>query len=150
MTHEQETKIRNELLVEHQNLLAKVKRWRSETIIYRWLNISLFMACKFVVPTGALIISINMISMVLKQAFIDDFSSAVIAIVVTFLASLEAMLNPGAKKRLAFNLYNELNSIENRLNLAKITKDNAELERALTMADEEIKTRMNHYSENGY
>ncbi len=118
--------------------------------MYRWLNIFLFMSCKIFVPTGALVIAVNMISIVLDEALIDSLVSAVIAVVVTFLASLEAMLNPGAKKRLAFTLYNELNSIENRLNITKVSSGNKELEKALIWADEETKRLLNHYADNGY
>ena len=142
--------IRNALLLEHEKLLKKLRTWRSETVAYRWLNISFFMACKIFVPTTALIIAINMISIVLDRPLISTFASAILAAIVTFLASLEAMLNPGAKKRLAFTLYNELNSIENKLNIAKVCSDNEELQGKLIWADEEIKRLLNHYSENGY
>lgn len=150
MEIDNEAHIRNSLLQEHEKLLKKLGKWRSETVMYRWLNIFFFMICKIFVPTGALIIAVNMISIVLDKALIDSFASAVIAVAVTFLASLEAMLNPGAKKRLAFTLYNELNSIENILNIRKISRDNAELEKALLWADGEIKRLLNHYSDSGY
>ena len=144
------TEIRNELLLEHAKLLRKLAKWRSETIAYRWLNIFFFMICKIFVPTGALIVAANMVSIVLDKPLIGSFPSAAIAIAVTFLASLEAMFNPSAKKRLAFTLYNELNSIENKLNISKISSDNDELQKKLIWADEEIKRLLNHYSENGY
>ncbi len=145
-----DSQIRNGLLEEHSKLIKKISKWRSETVMYRWLNIFLFMSCKIFVPTGALVIAVNMISIVLDEALIDSLVSAVIAVVVTFLASLEAMLNPGAKKRLAFTLYNELNSIENRLNITKVSSGNKELEKALIWADEETKRLLNHYADNGY
>lgn len=145
-----DSQIRNGLLEEHSKLIKKISKWRSETVMYRWLNIFFFMSCKIFVPTGALVIAVNMISIVLDEALIDSLVSAVIAVVVTFLASLEAMLNPGAKKRLAFTLYNELNSIENRLNITKVSSGNKELEKALLWADEETKRLLNHYADNGY
>ena len=141
---------RNALLVEHGKILKKLGKWRTETIAYRWLNIFFFMLCKVLVPTGALIVAVNMISIVLDKPLINNFGSSVIAIVVTFLASLEAMLNPGGKKRLAFVLYNELNSIENKLNISKISGGNEELREALIWADGEIKRLLNHYADNGY
>ncbi len=59
--------IRNGLLEEHSKLLKKISKWRSETVMYRWLNIFLFMSCKIFVPTGALVIAVNMISIVLER-----------------------------------------------------------------------------------
>jgi hypothetical protein len=144
------TDIRNELLLEHEKLLKKIAQWRLATVWYRWLNICVFMTCKLFVPTAALVVAVNMISIVLDKQLIDSFTSSVIAIIVTFLASLEAMLNPGAKKRLAFTLYNELNSIENKLNIARISNNNESLREKLIWADDEIKRLLNHYSENGY
>lgn len=108
------------------------------------------MTCKLFIPTAALVVAVNMVSIVLDKQLIGSYASSVIAIVVTFLASVEATLNPGAKKRLAFTLYNELNSIENKLNIARISENNEDLEAKLIWADEEIKRLLNHYSENGY
>jgi hypothetical protein len=138
------------LLLEHEKLLKKIAKWQKATVAYRWANIFLFIACKILVPTGALIIAANMVSIVLAKPLINDWWSAGIAIFVTFLASLEAVLNPGAKKRLAFTLNNELSSIENKLNIAKLTTDRDELTKRLIWADEEIKRLLNNYSENGY
>lgn len=139
-----------ELLLEHGKLLKKIDKWRSATVWYRWLNIFVFMTCKLFVPTAALVVAVNMVSIVLDKQLINSFTSSLIAIAVTFLASVEAMLNPGAKKRLAFTLYNELNSIENKLNIAKISDNNEIFREKLIWADEEIKRLLNHYSENGY
>jgi hypothetical protein len=142
--------IRKALLLEHEKLLKKVTKWRLATVWYRWMNILIFMNCKLIVPTGALIVAVNMISIVLDKPLISSFNSSVIAIIVTFLASIEAMLNPGAKKRLAFTLYNELNSIENKLNIAKLSSENDTLQNKLVWADDEIKKLVNHYADNGY
>jgi hypothetical protein len=144
------TETRNALMLEHERLLNKLAKWRSETIAYRFLNVFLFMACKILVPTGALIVAVNMVSVVLDKPIISSFASAILAVAVTFLASLEAMLNPGAKKRLAFTLYNELGLIEDKLNIAKISNDNDELKKKMVWAGEEIKRLLNHYAENGY
>ena len=141
---------RNGLLREYEKLLKKLATWRLNTILYRWMNIFMFLICKLLVPTGALIIAINMISIVWDKPLINSFYSSIIAIIVTFLASLEAMLNPGAKKRLAFTLHNELSSIENKLNIAKLSSDDAKLRAKLIWADEEIKRLLNHYADNGY
>lgn len=141
---------REALLVEHQKLLCRIQRWRAATRNYRWANIILFMLCKLVVPTGALIVAMDMIAIVMGRPFLDSIVSAIIAIFVTFLASLEAMLNPGAKKRLAFNLNNELSSIEYNLCMAKIDSPNDALTEAMARADAELKKLLNHYSENGY
>jgi hypothetical protein len=141
---------RNGLLHEYEKLLKKLATWRLNTILYRWMNIFMFLICKLLVPTGALIIAINMISIVWDKPLINSFYSSIIAIIVTFLASLEAMLNPGAKKRLAFTLHNELSSIENKLNIAKLSSDDAKLRAKLIWADEEIKRLLNHYADNGY
>jgi len=108
------------------------------------------MACKILVPTGALVIAVNMISIVLNKPLINSFASSIIAIAVTFLASLEAMLNPAGKKRLAFTLYNELNSIENKLNISRISCNKDEFREKLIWADGEIKRLLNHYADNGY
>lgn len=150
MKGDEGVEVREALILEHDKLLKKLSSWRKETLLYRWLNIIYFLACKLLIPTGALIVAINMISIVLDKALIGNFASAVLATIVTFLASLEAMLNPGAKKRLAFTLYNELGSIENKLNIAKISSSNEELEKKLLWADEEFKTLLNHYADNGY
>ncbi|MDR3410743.1 MAG: hypothetical protein P4L87_07340 [Formivibrio sp.] len=150
MKPEDETAVHAGLLVEHEKLLRRLALWRSETTMYRWLNIFFFMSCKIIVPTGALVVAINMISIVMSKPLLSDTTSAVIAIVVTFLASLEAMLNPGAKKRLAFTLNNELSSIEYKLNLAKVSNSNEGLEKTLSWADGELKRLLNNYSENGY
>lgn len=91
-----------------------------------------------------------MVSEVLNRPLIASKTSAAIAIGVTFLASLEAMLNPSAKKRLAFTLNNELNSLENKLNITRFGSTDEELEKALLSADVEIKRLLNHYAENGY
>jgi hypothetical protein len=145
-----EEAVRAGLLAEHEKLMKRLAKWRSETTMYRWLNIFFFMSCKIVVPTGALMVAVNMISIVMSKPLFSDTASAAIAIVVTFLASLEAMLNPGSKKRLAFTLNNELSSIEYKLSLAKICDDNPALENSLNWADGEVKRLLNHYSENGY
>jgi hypothetical protein len=150
MKADNDIEIRKALLSEHQKLLKKIATWRSETVAYRWLNIFFFMMCKILVPTGALIVAVNMISLVLDKPIISNFYSAVLAVFVTFLASLEAMLNPGAKKRLAFTLYNELNSIENKLNIAQISSNNDDLQKQLMWVDEEVKRLLNHYADNGY
>ena len=141
---------RNALVLEQEKLLKTIAKWRSETTAYRWLNIVFFMACKTLVPTGALVVAVNMISIVLDKPIIDSFSSSIIAIAVTFLASLEAMLNPGAKKRLAFVLNNELAAIATNLNLAKLSSNNEELRKKLDWANGEIKRLLNHYADNGY
>jgi len=60
------------------------------------------------------------------------------------------MLNPGAKKRLAFTLHNELDSLENRMNMARISNNVDDIKVALVEADNEIKKLLNHYSDNGY
>ncbi len=145
-----EAEVRAALLGELDRLLKKVAKWQKETTLYRLLNIVYFLLCKLLVPTGALIVAVNMVSVVVDKPLMSSIASAAIAITVTFLASLEAMLNPGAKKRLAFTLNNELNSIENKLNIAKISSDNEELKQTLIWADGEIKRLLNHYSENGY
>ena len=150
MENDDETNIRKGLLEEHDKIQQKISQWRSETVRYRWLNILLFMGCKIIVPVGALIVAINMIAIVLDKPLIDSYASAVIAVVVTLFASMEAMLNPGAKKRLAFTLYNELGSIENRLNISRISDNNKTLRKNLIDADAEFKQLLNHYSENGY
>jgi hypothetical protein len=147
---DERAEVREALILEHNKLLKKLNSWRKETLMYRWLNIIYFLACKLLIPTGALIVAINMISIVLEKALIGNFASAILATIVTFLASLEAMLNPGAKKRLAFTLYNELGSIENKLNIAKISSSNEELEKKLLWADDEFKRLLNHYADNGY
>lgn len=144
-----QTDIRDGLLVEHGKLLARIERWRSATLTYRWANVVLFMICKLVVPTGALIVAMDMVAILMKQAFLDTKISATIAIIVTFFASLEAMLNPGAKKRLAFTLNNELCSLEYKLSLASIGTDE-ELSDAMNTANSDIKRLLNHYSDNGY
>ena len=138
------------LLLEHEKLLRKISSWRAETIKYRWMNIVLFMLAKVIVPIGAMTIAMNMIGIVLGAEFLSAGISAVIAVIVTFLASLEAMLNPGAKKRLAFTLHNELDSLENRVNMARISNDVEEIKNALVQADSEMKGLLNHYSQNGY
>lgn len=140
----------SQLLLEHQKLLERIAKWRLATSVYRWGNVCLFMICKLFVPTAALVVAVNMISIVLDKQIIDSFTSSVIAVVVTFLASVEAMLNPAAKKRLAFTLNNELNSIENKLNIAKISGDDEKLQEKLIWADDEIRRLLNHYSDNGY
>lgn len=140
----------SELLAEHEKLLTKLRRWRSATVKYRWLNIFLFMSAKLIVPFGTLIVAINMISIAKGTALLSSDISAGIAVIVTLFASLEVMLNPGAKKRLAFTLYNELDSLENRMNLARISFDAVEIKEALVDADNEMKKLLNHYSENGY
>jgi hypothetical protein len=145
-----DSEIRQQLLIEHAKLLKRIQNWRSETMIYRWLNILLFMSCKIVVPVGALIVAIDMISIVMKKNMFSDVTTAVIATTVTVLASLEAMLNPGSKKRLAFTLNNELSSLESKLNLAKISATNNELAGKIVSAEDELKRLLNHYSENGY
>jgi hypothetical protein len=142
--------VRSALLVEHENLLSRICKWRSATRTYRWFNVTLFMMCKLIVPTGALIIAIDMVAIVVSEPFLPPTASAVIAIVVTFLASLEAMLNPGAKKRLAFTLNNELTSIEYRLRVAAISENNGELSETMARTEGELKKLLNHYSENGY
>src|SRR4051812_32962507 len=114
-----ESDVRHALLGEYDKLLQRIASWRTETTTYRWFNIVLFMSCKLVVPTGALIIAIDMIAIVVGEPFLNPTVSAVIAVIVTFLASLEAMLNPGSKKRLAFTLNNELGAIEYKLRLAR-------------------------------
>ncbi|UYO49903.1 hypothetical protein KQX64_04670 [Rhodopseudomonas palustris] len=144
------SEIRSALLVEHDKLLKRLGKWRAETTAYRWLNILLFMSCKTLVPTGALIVAANMISTVLDKPLFSNLISAALATFITFLASIEAMLNPGAKKRLAFNLNNELSSIENKLNIAKISSDNDDLQKKLIWADDEVKRLLNYYSDNGY
>jgi len=142
--------IRSALICEHERLLKRVAAWRTETATYRWLNIVFFMLCKLVVPTGALIVAIDMIGIVVGEPFLKPTAAAVIAVIVTFLASLEAMLNPGAKKRLAFCLNNELASIEYKLCLARISDTDEELQKSLSWANDELKRLLNHYSENGY
>src|SRR4051812_10275538 len=139
--------IRGELLAEHDNIVKRIAAWRKETTTYRWLNIVFFMACKLVVPTGAFIIAIDMIGFGMSQPFLKPTLSAAIAVVVTFLASLEAMLNPGAKKRLAFCLNNELGAIEYKLRLVRISGTDAELKKSLLWANDELKRLLNHYSE---
>lgn len=138
------------LLEEHDKLITKIKKWRTETVWYRWLNILLFMLSKLIVPVGALIVAMNMIGIAFGSQFLSTNISAVIAVVVTLFASLEAMLNPGAKKRLAFTLRNELDSLENKMNMARTSMDVAEVKKALVETDEEMKRLLNHYSENGY
>jgi hypothetical protein len=91
-----------------------------------------------------------MIAIVMKQPFLSPTLSAIIAVVVTFLASLEAMLNPGSKKRLAFCLHNELWSIEHKLRMATISDTEDQLRASLSWANDELKRLLNHYSENGY
>jgi hypothetical protein len=145
-----DARVRSALLEEHEKLLVRIQSWRSATATYRWANATLFMLCKLIVPTGALIIAIDMIAIVMKTPLLDTTTSAVIAVVITFLASLEAMLNPGAKKRLAFTLNNELSAIQYKLRLAKISGDNQMLEATMNTANEELKRLLNHYSENGY
>lgn len=142
--------IRTALLLEHDKLLARLGSWRSATAFYRGANIVLFLMCKLMVPTGALIVAIEMIATVVATPFLGNVTAAIIAVVITFLASLEAMLNPGAKKRLAFSLNNELASIEYKLRLSRISDGDGELRDALVSTDAELKRLLNHYSENGY
>jgi len=144
------TEVHSQLLLEYERQLKSIAKWRRRAFLYRFLNISLFMTCKLIVPTAALIVAVNMISIVLDKQLISSFWSSIIAAVVTFLASVEAALNPGAKKRLAFALYNELTSIENKLHLTMISNDDEKLREKLAWTDDEMKRLLNHYSENGY
>ena len=148
--HNSEEKLLQGLIVEHEKLLSKIKKWRSETVMYRWLNILMFMASKLIVPIGALIVALNMVAIVFGTQFLSSKLSAWIAIVVTCFASIEAMFNPGAKKRIAFNLHNELDSLENKMNLVLTTNDPDEIRKVLVQTDDDMKRLLNSYSENGY
>lgn len=145
-----DAKVRSALLIEHEKLLNRISAWCSATSTYRWFNVALFMMCKLIVPTGALIVAIDMIAIVVNRPFLNPIASAVIAVIITFLASLEAMLNPGAKKRLAFTLNNELSSIEHKLRVAKVAESNDELRQTMSAVEADLKKLLNHYSENGY
>lgn len=142
--------IRTALLLEQDKLLARIRSWRSATAFYRGTNIILYLMCKLLVPTGALVVAIDMIATVVATPFLGNVTAAVIAVFITFLASLEAMLNPGAKKRLAFSLNNELASIEYRLRLSRISDEDNQLREVLISTEAELKRLLNHYSENGY
>jgi hypothetical protein len=142
--------VRDGLMAEHRKLLLRIRRWRTASLNYRWGNVVLFMMCKLIVPTGALIVAMDMISILMKRPLLSSEIAAGIAIVVTFFASLEAMLNPGSKKRLAFNLNNELCALEHKVALASIEGTDQELSAALTAANAELRKLLNHYADNGY
>lgn len=146
-----DTAVKRSLLdQEYYNLNKSISKWKAEMFLYRWLNIILFMCCKIIVPTGALIIAINMISIVLGNEIIDSYSASIISVIVTLFASIDAMLNPSAKKRLAFNMGNELRSMQNKLNIEKASLTDSEYADKLIQVNDEFKKVLDHYSENGY
>ncbi|NDV24038.1 hypothetical protein [Desulfovibrio sp. JC022] len=135
---------------EFDYLSKEIATWRKETFFYRWLNILLFWACKVVVPAGALLVAINMVSELVGDGLINTKHASVIAIIVTVMASLEALLNPAAKKRLAFTLNNNLRALEIKINICKNTMCEEEFIKELNKANEHFRDLLNHYSENGY
>ncbi len=135
---------------ELDRLTRDIAKWRKETFCYRWLNILLFWACKIVVPAGALLVAINMVSGLVSEGLIENKYAAIISIVVTVMASLEALLNPAQKKRLAFSLNNNLRALEISLNISSVEMSEEKFIEELKRANDHFCELLNHYSDNGY
>ncbi|WP_316859173.1 hypothetical protein [uncultured Cohaesibacter sp.] len=131
-------------------IIQQIDRWRRETFAYRWLNIILFMSCKALIPAGSLVVAANLTATLFATAFFDNLTSTIIAIVVTVLATLEVMLNPSAKKRVAFTLNNELTGLKNNIQIELATGDSAGIKAALTDANTKLRDLLNKYSQDGY
>ncbi len=108
------------------------------------------MSCKALIPAGSLVVAANLTATLFATAFFDNLTSTIIAIVVTVLATLEVMLNPSAKKRVAFTLNNELTGLKNNIQIELATGDSAGIKAALTDANTKLRDLLNKYSQDGY
>jgi hypothetical protein len=131
-------------------LIGQIDRWRSETAAYRWLNIILFMSCKALIPIGSLVVAANLTATLFATPFLGNLPSTIIAIAVTVLASLEVLLNPSAKKRVAFTLNNELRELKNSILIELATGDSVVIKAQLTEANTKLRDLLNRYSQDGY
>lgn len=141
---------KSDLLLQAESLIRQIDKWRSETTAYRWLNIALFMLCKVIVPAGSLVVAANLTASLFATSFINNAISTTIAIVVTVLASMEVLLNPSAKKRIAFTLNNELRELKNCILIEMTSSDEHAIRQKLIESNARLKELLNKYSENGY
>jgi hypothetical protein len=141
---------KSDLLLQAESLIRQIDKWRAETTAYRWLNIALFMLCKIVVPAGSLVVAANLTASLFATTFINNTTSTVIAIAVTVLASIEVLLNPAAKKRVAFTLNNELRELKNCILIEITSSDEQTIRQKLIESNANLKSLLNKYSENGY
>lgn len=95
-------------------------------------------------------VAINMVSGLVGEGLIENRYAAIISIVVTVMASLEALLNPAQKKRLAFSLNNNLRALEISLNISSVEMNEEKFIEELKRANDHFCELLNHYSDNGY
>jgi len=132
-----------------EDLLNRITRWRKETILYRFGNIFLFLLARVGIPVGAIITGITIASNSAHNKN-EPWLILGIGIGITILSTLDSILNPWDKKRIAFKKSNELNFLKTELQIKSVNADPKELETLLLSTNERLKKILDDYAESGY
>ena len=135
---------------ELEKLLAQIVHWKREATAYRYLNVTLFVCFKLLIPLGALAVATSAFADVLSKPILDPLVELIVAGVVVLLTGLDSTLNPSGRKRMAFQNVNALRELENRLSINAVDAASADLQQLILATNTELKKLLDEYAERGY
>jgi len=115
------------------------------------MNIILFDVVKFGVPTLSAIVTANLFLSTVKNAFLGDTTTMVLAVLVLVFASADTICNPTEKKRMAFKTANRLANLEEvlRLRLSVPPDPNVRV-KELENASDQLRQILDDYADGGW
>lgn len=131
-------------------LLGRIEDWSSRTWTWRIFNLVIFALIRVFTPIGSFLVAANLLTATHGSPFISDVVMLVIAMLVTVMVGLDSLLNPAAKKRIAFQRNNDLRALEYKLRLQSVGKGDEELRGVLAEANDELRQILNSYVQEGY
>ena len=132
-------------------LALRIERARTEAICYRYLNLSLFLLTKFMVPILSSVVAANLSISIGGAPFLNAYTMIGMTIGITVLSGVDTFINPSEKKRLGFLTANRLGDLQQRFNL-RITQPTSQkaLVEAVEEASTELKEIQDEYAQKGW
>ena len=141
----------NEMIAqEFSKLLSEIQDWRGKTVRFRMLNIYMFAGFKVLIPMGSIAVAASAFSQLQGQPLFSPIATLILAGLVVVLSGLDSILNPGARKRVAFKKNNALRELEARIGIKFVQSNEEEQTDLILKGNSELKEILDEYAEKGY
>jgi hypothetical protein len=136
---------------EAEYLLKRLRKARRHAGCYRFLNILLFVLAKFGVPALSAIVTANLFLATMNRAFLGNTTTIVLAILVGVISSVDTIVKPAEKKKMAFKTANRLAHVEETLLLTLSNSPEASIRvPAVQHASDQLKQILDDYADQGW
>jgi len=131
-------------------LFEEIERWRRRTWQFRYFNLALFIAFRFLIPAGSLSVAALVFLASQGELALPPSILVGLASLVTVCSGFDSVLNPAARKRAAFRRYNELTNMSFELSAECEKLPSDQLREVVARFSSALRKAMDQYVEEGY